>query len=186
MRQYYIYKLECKNLEECDNIYVGSTYDWNERKQAHKDKSTNPNSEKYNQLKYKTIRKYGGWENWNMIQLEKCDLTIQTDKEAHKIEEKWRKELDAKLNMKKAFRSKEDLQEYQKEYTAEWRRDNKEYIKEKDKKYREENAEAIKAHKNQKFTCECGGKYTNSHKQSHLKTKKHKDWELAQECKNLS
>ena len=24
------------------------------------------------------------------------------------------------------------------------------------------------------------GKYTNSHKQEHLKTKKHKDWELAQ------
>tara|TARA_Y100000389_G_scaffold128810_1_gene126275 strand:+ start:392 stop:952 length:561 start_codon:yes stop_codon:yes gene_type:complete len=186
MRQYYIYKLECNNAKECHDIYVGSTYDWERRYKKHKETSIYPKMEGYNQLKYQIIRKYGGWDNWNMIELEKCDLTIQTDEQAHKIEEKWRKELDAKLNMKKAFRSKEDLQEYQKDYTAEWRRDNKEYKKEQDKQYREENAEAIKAQKNQKFTCECGGKYTNSHKQEHLKTKKHKDWELTQECKNLS
>lgn len=31
------------------------------------------------------MREYGGYDNWNMIQLEKCDLTIQTDKEAHKL-----------------------------------------------------------------------------------------------------
>ena len=183
MRQYYIYKLECKNLEECKEIYIGSTYDWNERKQAHKDKSTNPNSEKYNQLKYKTMREYGGWDNWDMIELEKCDITIQTDDEAHKIEQRWIDETKPKLNMKDAYRGKEKLQAYQKEYTAEWRRENAEYKKEQDRIYREEHAEEIKARKNQKFTCECGGKYTNSHKQSHLKTTKHKEWELSQVCK---
>jgi hypothetical protein len=186
MRQYYIYKLECKNLEECDNIYVGSTYRWERRYKEHKETSINPKKEGYNQLKYKTMREQGGWDNWNMIELEKCDIVIQTDNEANKIEEKWRKELDAKLNMKKAFRSKEDLKAYKKEKDAKRRRDNKEYIKERDKQYREKNAEEIKAKKNEKFTCECGGKYTNQNKHQHLKTKKHKDWELAQECKNLS
>lgn len=60
MRQYYIYKLECKNLEECDNIYVGSTYDWERRYKKHKETSIYPKMEGYNQLKYQIIRKYGG------------------------------------------------------------------------------------------------------------------------------
>ena len=182
MRQYYIYKLECKNLEECEEFYVGSTYNWKTRKQSHKDDCNNPNSEKHNQLKYKKIREYGGWDNWDMIELEKCNIIIQTDEEAHKIEERWRNETGATLNMKKSYLGKEGKKAYQKDYTADWRSKNKERKKENDKIYREEHAEEIKAKKNEKFTCECGGKYTNSHKQEHLKTTKHKDWELSQVC----
>lgn len=183
MRQYYIYKLECKNIEECADIYIGSTYEWEKRKKKHKETSIYPKMEGHDQLKYKTMREYGGWDNWDMIELEKCDIIIQTDEEAHKIEQRWIDETGATLNMKDAYRGKEKLQAYQKEYTAEWRRENAEYKKEQDRIYREKNAEEIKAKKNQKFTCECGGKYTNSHKQEHLKTTKHKEWELSQVCK---
>ena len=182
MRKYLIYKLECKNQEECEEIYVGSTYNWNKRVEKHRATSKYPHKEGHNQLKYQIIRENGGWENWNMICIEECDETIQTDKEASKIEEKWRKELDAKMNMKKAHRTKEDLQEYQKNYTEKWRKDNADYKKEKDKEYREKNEAKIKAHKAEKHNCPCGGKYTNCHKREHEKSGKHKKWLEAQEC----
>ena len=37
MRQYYINKLECKNVEECDNIYVGFRNSWERRYKEHKE-----------------------------------------------------------------------------------------------------------------------------------------------------
>ena len=57
---------------------------------------------------------------------------------------------------------------------------NKEKIAKQKKKYREKNEEIIKERKNKKNTCECGGKYTNSHKSIHLKTIKHTDWYMEQ------
>ena len=50
---------------------------------------------------------------------------------------------------------------------------NLESILEKCKVYRENNKDIIKEKKEEKFSCECGGKYINSHKSRHLKTKKH-------------
>jgi len=70
----------------------------------------------------------------------------------------------------------------------EYRQDNKQKIYEKCKDYYNTNKEKIdeyqksyqksyyKANKqliNQKFTCECGGRYTLCHKSHHFKTKKH-------------
>ena len=42
------------------------------------------------------------------------------------------------------------------------------------KEYKIKNREALLAKHNQKFTCECGGKYTYSTKARHFKTEKHK------------
>jgi hypothetical protein len=53
---------------------------------------------------------------------------------------------------------------------------NTEQIKKKQKEYRQNNGEQIAQHKNTKHECECGGKYSNSHKPKHIKTKKHQDW----------
>ena len=66
----------------------------------------------------------------------------------------------------------------------EWENDNKEKIKERMKNYRDDNKEQIKKYNeeyrkvnkekiNEKFDCDCGGKYTKSHKARHLKTQKH-------------
>ena len=63
----------------------------------------------------------------------------------------------------------ENNKEKMKEYFKEYRENNKEYIKECDKKYREDNKEKI----NEKFDCDCGGKYTHQNKMTHSKTKKH-------------
>ena len=44
------------------------------------------------------------------------------------------------------------------------------------KKYRDDNKEKIQAYKNQKHDCECGGRYTTSHKALHEKTKKRQNF----------
>jgi hypothetical protein len=76
--------------------------------------------------------------------------------------------------------NKQQLQEYQKNYYEEnieeirkqkkqYREENKEEIQKYNKNYRDENKQKI----NQKHTCYCGGKYTATHKNRHLKTLKH-------------
>ena len=51
----------------------------------------------------------------------------------------------------------------------EHREENRERLNAVEKKYRENNQDRI----NEKFTCECGGKYIYSNKARHLKSKKH-------------
>ena len=51
---------------------------------------------------------------------------------------------------------------------------NKEKILEQQKTYRENNKEK----RNEKFECECGGKFTYTHKSIHLKTKRHQNYLL--------
>lgn len=56
----------------------------------------------------------------------------------------------------------------------EWREENREYLRKKNNEYRETNKAKILKQQSEKFTCECGGKYTRKHKSKHFKTKKHK------------
>ena len=65
-----IYKLCCKdpNIEE---IYIGATCDFKQRKRAHKTDCHNPNRKHYNYYVYQFIRNHGGFENWTMKILEK-------------------------------------------------------------------------------------------------------------------
>jgi len=53
---------------------------------------------------------------------------------------------------------KKGIQERNKEYIHNWYLENKEKTNEKRKAYRDENKDKI----NEKFTCECGSRYTNS------------------------
>lgn len=53
---------------------------------------------------------------------------------------------------------------------------NKDAIAQRTKAYREKNKDAIKARKSKITQCECGATFTVSHKQRHLRTKKHQDW----------
>ena len=60
-----------------------------------------------------------------------------------------------------------------KEYNKQYHANNKEKLNAQCREYNAIHKEKIKARKNQKHNCECGGKYTNSNKAQHLKTKKH-------------
>jgi len=65
-----IYKIVCKDMNVTD-FYVGHTTDFHRRKQNHKSDCNSDNSKQSNLKIYDIIRKNGGWENWDMIEIEK-------------------------------------------------------------------------------------------------------------------
>jgi membrane-bound lytic murein transglycosylase len=62
-------------------------------------------------------------------------------------------------------KNKEHIKEHSKEYYEE----NKEHMKEYSKEYRQKNKERV----NEKFDCECGGKFIRKNKAKHKKTTRH-------------
>lgn len=202
MSNYFIYKLCC---DDCDEIYVGSTKAYRERKRCHKSRSKNENDIHYNQKIYQKIREYGGWDNWRMICLEECDESITNKRQVEAKEEEWRLKLKAELNSIRAFKTKKDKSDDSKKYYQENKEDIKEKLKqaywadpekehEKCRKWRENNpdkvAEAnkrknerwqeIKDEKNAErreiIECGCGAIHTKGVIARHSRTKKHQDW----------
>lgn len=57
---------------------------------------------------------------------------------------------------------------------------NSEKLKKYHQAYHQANKEKIHKRKNEKCSCDCGGKYTRAHKSAHKKTKKHQEWEKSQ------
>ena len=60
-----IYKITCKNAV-INDVYVGHTTNFVQRKQAHKYSCINTKSYSYASKLYETIRNNGGWDNWVM------------------------------------------------------------------------------------------------------------------------
>ena len=149
----YIYKLE--SSFEDPGLYIGSTKNMTVRKYAHKRSCVNPNSNRYNLKVYQYIREYGGWSNWFMLTLE--EFEYETKEQLREREQYWIKELGADLNSRDAVMDKD----YHKKYYE---------------KYFEENKEKILKKNNEKFDCECGGKYTHINKATHINTKKHQSY----------
>jgi hypothetical protein len=190
---YSIYKIEHKTNPEL--VYVGSTSHFNQRKKQHKRRCNS------SELKvYEMIREHGGWDQFDMVELKQIECT---QLESRQEEERVRIELNARLNMIRAVADPEYVKEQRKqyyeqnreqilEYKKEYREQNLVHISERDKQYheenreqrledmkqyREQNRERIAEQMNQKFTCECGGKYTYANKSIHFKTKKHIAWQ---------
>lgn len=154
-----IYKFKCNDLNITDEYY-GSTCHFINRKWQHKADCYNPNCEKYNQKKYLFIRANGGWDNWQMIEVEKYPCK---DKNEARARENYHIELNqSKLNMIKAFLSeevkKENLDDYQKEYRENHKEVNKQYQKE---------------YQKIRITCSCGKEIGKSEITKHIKTKFH-------------
>lgn len=84
----FIYKLCCKNTDIKDE-YVGSTTNKRSRKSNHKLNCSDQNRKDYNLRVYQFIRENGGWENWQFIILEKCEVSNVVElrlRERHFIE----------------------------------------------------------------------------------------------------
>jgi len=83
-----IYKIVCEDLAVKD-VYIGSTTNYTKRKWNHKC-YCNSKSYKYkDRLIYKVINDNGGWENWEMIEIEKypcVDGNESTKRERHYYE----------------------------------------------------------------------------------------------------
>lgn len=144
MPDYFIYKIFC---DDCDCVYIGSTENLDKREKKHKTRCNNPNDEQHNLKIYKTIREYGGWENWTMICIEECDKVIETKLDARKIEQNYIDELNATLNSQRAYRSEEQRIEDNKITCKKWREENEEHYKTQRKEYREENKEKVQKQK---------------------------------------
>ena len=165
-----IYKIVCNDIK-IKEVYYGSTTSFVKRKNSHKSNCINPKNRDYNQPKYQFIRENGGWSNWDMIEIKKYDC--ETKRELELEERKQIEIYGVSLNHVIPTRSKEeydiDNKEKQAEYKKIWYQNNKEETLEQKKLYYHNNKEK----QNEKFECECGGRYTFQHKSIHNKTKKH-------------
>jgi hypothetical protein len=88
-----IYKIVCKD-ESIKDLYVGHTTNFDNRKYQHK---LACNNNKLNKCKiYKIINENGGWDNWEMIEIEK--VNCQNLLEARQKENEHYNLLNATLN----------------------------------------------------------------------------------------
>lgn len=137
-----IYKIVPKDLN-LNFIYVGSTTDFRKRKTSHKGECNNNNLLKI----YKTIRENGGWDAFEMLEIEK--YVCNDGNEARTRERYWMELLNANLNTFKPITTIEEKKEYdktdkRKEYKKTYAKTDKrkEYLKE----YYKQNADKILQH----------------------------------------
>ena len=128
-----IYKLVHKEDYDNANIYIGSTTDFIERKHQHKNSCNNEKQKGYNEKKYQYIRDNGGWNEWNMIEIQKYPCNDKREAEAR--EEYWRCHFNSQLNIRRAYTTVEQKKQYGIEYYKEYYEKNKSKILEQQKKY---------------------------------------------------
>ncbi len=178
MTEYTFYKISC-NDTNIDYTYIGSTKNLRHRIWNHKSDVNNEARKAYNLPLYKTIRENGGWDNWSIKPIGKGIFDNRLD--ALIEEQKYINDNNSTLNTHKAVMTKEDNDNYKKQYVI----NNPEKVKESKKKYRDTHKEEIRdkikndielqAKRKEKTTCECGGCYTYSHKAEHFRSKRHTD-----------
>ncbi len=115
----YVYKIICKD-ENIKNIYIGLTKNFEMRKKGHMTYYKNFKKGKL----YDFIRANGGWDNWEMVIVEKFSCTNR--KEASLKEKYWYEKFNPDLN--KNYPSRDG-------YT--WYQDNKERLLELQRIWRE-------------------------------------------------
>jgi len=173
-----IYKICCKNTDISDE-YVGSTTNFSRRKTQHKHSCNNKTNKDHKTRLYQFIKLNGGWDNWQMIEIEKYEAT---DKQALvKRERYWMETLKSSLNCKSSFKTPEENKEHERQwkigYDKKYRELNKDRLKEQQKLYVEKNKQKIykrqNAWKRQKRECECGVILNINSLDKHKKSLKH-------------
>lgn len=138
------YRIVCKDptIKDC---YVGSTTNLIKRRCSHKDRCNHPKSKKYHLKVYQFIRENGGWENWELIEIEK--KSCSNINEALRQERYWLEHYGANLNIviptRTSIEYTKDNTEKRAEYSKLYREENKEKVAEDKKRYYEENKEKV-------------------------------------------
>jgi hypothetical protein len=143
------YKLCCRDPSVTET-YVGHTTNFTRRKAEHK-YACNSGTNLY---VYLFINSFGGWDNWDIIEI--CNRPCDNKRDAERIERGYVEELGATLNRNIPFHPQ-----------SEWYQDNKEEIlisrkiyrtthDTEIKQYREDHKDEIKA---------CTKKYSETHKE---------------------
>jgi len=140
LNNYTFYKIVPKNKELIYN-YVGQTTNFINRKLQHKQQVENENYNKSHYKLYKTIRQNGGWDEWEMIEIEK--LNGKTRLESRMREQKLIEEYKSNLNILNAYITEEERASTKKTITEKYRENNKELLKEQTKQYKEDHKDII-------------------------------------------
>jgi hypothetical protein len=144
-----IYKLVCLDPTITEK-YIGSTTDFNNRKYNHKYVCNTITYKHYNCPVYKFIREHGGWNNWQMILIEKWPCNDGNELRAR--ERHYYELYGGELNYCVPTQTPQESI----------------------KLYFRKNKEKIIDWKNSNNICiVCGGKYTNANKAAHNKSKRH-------------
>ena len=123
----FIYKICCNDLDIQD-IYIGSTTNFKQRKRQHKNCCTKIDNKNYNLNVYKFIRDNGGWDNWDMILLK--NVSVNSRLELNKIERECYEEYKPTLNKQKPTRTKKEYRnEEMLNYDKSYYQKNKEKLK---------------------------------------------------------
>ena len=157
-----IYKLVCKNLL-ITKKYVGHTTNFRCRKRTHKSFCNTIGSKNYNNQKYIFIRENGGWDNWDMIQIE--IYNCKDGNEARARERFWYENLNAELNTRVPNRTHE-----------EWKETNKDSISIQNKIYRETHIENIKEYYEKNKDVILNGKQKYYEKNKDKISARQKEW----------
>ena len=130
-----IYKLISKD-PDITETYIGHTTRLVKRKAEHKSKCNNPNDKRHNVILYQYIRANGGWDNFNIIMVEK--FACKDKHEAEAREQYYITLFHSKLNSQYASRTKKEYSEQNKDKIADyhkiWWEQNKDEINEKKKR----------------------------------------------------
>ena len=165
-----IYKIECNITGE---VYYGSTTKrWLcDRIGGHR------YSAKYNTQSTFNSSQIINRGNYNYKVVEYCPCENKIELETR---ERWWIENNVCVNRNIPLHSRAEYYQKNKEY---WQVKNKQKYEEnrdnalkQQQEYRKKNIEIIKSKQNEKFTCDCGGKYTRSNYSQHIKSKKHQDF----------
>jgi hypothetical protein len=143
-----IYKIVCLDPDITD-CYVGSSTNFKQRKSQHKNTCNSPNQRNYNCNVYKFIREHGGWENWQMLQIEEYPCNS-----SHELALRERFHFE---NLKASLNSCVPSRSHAESNIA----------------YYQNNRDTINTKKKEKHDCPCGGSYTLCNKAQHIKRKIH-------------
>jgi len=173
---YVMYKI-CPKNKELDLCYIGNTTNFVERMKRHKLQAVNENGNKSHQKHYVSIRQNGGWDEWEMIEIEQ--FNGKTRLEARMREQELIKEHNANLNTLNAYVTEEKRKAIKKAITEKYRENNKELLKEQTKQYKEDHKEII-AEQMKKYRAENKEKIREKNKEYKENNKeKFDEWDKA-------
>ena len=141
LTDYIMYKI-CPKNKDLSYCYIGQTTNFTNRKRQHVKNTVTESDKKHYHLKhYETIRQNGGWNEWQIIEIEK--FNNKTNLEARIREQELIIEHKANLNTLNAYITEDERAANKKEIIQKYREENKELLKEQTKKYKEDHKEII-------------------------------------------
>jgi len=180
-KNYIMYKIQPKN-KDLNFSYIGHTSRFSNRYESHKKNTINTKDRKHYHLTvYQTIRDNGGWNEWEMIEIEKYECSSKL--EARMREQELMNLHNSNLNTCKAFITEDERKKKKQEITNKYKAEHVELIKEQQKQYKQEHKDVIKEQmrkyrqENKAEIYEKKKEYMEANKE-HLQAKK-KAWEEA-------